>query len=238
MELHFFPGQNLLAIKKSNVFVVLALLLLTACKTNANVSPVSQDDGLVTSADGKKIQLEIQGIYDALDYEGFAYLAGFKIDKEGTTYPYIAKISSDLSAVNYWLFAKIPNDIFVYQKNIHSVSSDGEVYKLENSDWNLTELKFPPDSQVIYSDNNTNLIVCYPAALAKAVVRKSGCKSLKNQWQQDFVWQTHTPKMCNGKLYSIAQEKDSNVFKAIDISTGKEISSSKLKKVPQDICNL
>lgn len=238
MELHFFPGQNLLAIKKRNVFVVLALLLLTACKTNADVSPVSREDGLVTSADGKKIQLEIQGIYDALDYEGFAYLAGFKIDKEGTNHPYIAKISSDLSAVNYWLFEKIPNDIFVYQQNIHSVSTDGEVYKLENSDWHLTELKFPPDSQVVYSDNNSNIIVCYPAALAKAVVRKSGCKSLKNQWQQDFVWQTHTPKMCNGKLYAIAQEKDSNVFKKIDISTGKEISSSKLKKVPQNICNL
>ncbi len=216
----------------------LALFLLTACKTNADVSLAWREDGLVTSADGKKIQLEIQGIYDALNYGGNAYLAGFKIDKEGTNYPYIAKISSDLSAIKYWPFESIQNDIFVYQKKIHSVSMDGEVYKMENNDWHLTELTFPPDSQVVYSDNNTNLIVCYPAALAKTVVRQSGCKSLKNKWQQDFVWQTHTPKMCNGKLHAIAQEKDSNFIKKIDISTGKEISSNVLTQVPEDICNL
>lgn len=224
--------------RKYKVFSAVALLLLTACKTNADASPIWREDGLVTSADGKQQQLDIIGIYDALNYEGSIYLAGFKIDKEGTNYPHIAKINSDISAINYWPFEKIPNDIFVYQKNIHSVSTDGEVYKLENSDWHLTELTFPPDSHVVYSDNNTNLIVCYPAALAKAVVRQSGCKSLNKQWKLDFVWQTQVPKICDGKLYAVAQEKDENIFKQIDITTGKEIFSSQLKQVPENLCSL
>lgn len=224
--------------RKYKVFSAVALLLLTACKTNADVSPIWREDGLVTSADGKHQQLDIMGIYDVLSYEGSTYLAGFKIDKEGTNHPHIAKIPNDLSAISYWSFEKIPNDIFIYQKNIHSVSTDGEVYKLKKNDWHLTSLMFPPDSQVVYSDNYSNLIVCYPATLAKAVVRQSGCKSLNNQWQQNFVWQTHTPKMCNGKLYAIAQEKDSHIFRKIDITTGKEISSSQLKQIPEDLCSL
>jgi len=225
-------------LKIYTLFGIAALLLFTAYKTNANTALHWKPDGLVTTIDSKKIRLEILGIYDALHYEDSTYLAGFKIDKDGINYPHIAKINSDLSAINYWPFEKIPNDIFVYQKNIHSVSTDGEVYKLENSDWHLTELTFPPDSHVVYSDNNTNLIVCYPAALAKAVVRQSGCKSLNKQWKLDFFWQTHTPKMCNGKLYAVAQEKDENIFKQIDITTGKEIFSSQLKQVPEDLCSL
>jgi len=224
--------------RKYKVFSAVALLLLTACKTNADASPIWREDGLVTRADGKQQQLDILGIYDALNYDGSIYLAGFKIDKDGINYPHIAKINSDLSAINYWPFEKISNDIFVYQHNIHAVSIDGEAYKLENSDWHLTNLIFPPDSQVVYSNNNLNIIVCYPAALAKAIVRQSGCKSLHNQWQQGFVWQTHTPKMCNGKLYAVAQEKDENIFKQIDITTGKEIFSSQLKQVPEDLCSL
>jgi hypothetical protein len=215
-----------------------ALLFLTACATSADTSVTWGEDGHVANSSGKQTRLEIQGIYDALNYAGFTYLAGFKIDKDGTNYPHIAKISNDLSAVNYWSFEKIPNDIFVYKLNIHSVSTDGEVYKLERGNWDLTNLRFPPDSQVVYSDNNSNAIVCYPAALAKAVTRQSGCKSLINQWQLDFVWHTQVPKMCDGKLYAVSQEKDSNIFKKIDITTGKEIFSSQLKQVPEDLCSL
>jgi hypothetical protein len=224
--------------KKYNIFGAVTLLILTACKTNAELFPVWSEDGVVSNAEGKQIRLKVQGIYDALNYAGHTYLAGFKIDKDGTNYPYIAKISSDLSVVKYWSFETIPNDIFIYQQEIHSVSTDGKVSKLVKNDWRLTELTFPPDSQVIYSDNNTNLIVCYPASLAKAVVRPSGCKSLNNHWQLDFVWRHNVPKMCNGILYAIEQKKNSNTFKKIDITTGKEISSSKLKKVPEDICSL
>lgn len=224
--------------KKYNWVVAATLLLLTACQTNANGSLTLSEDGTVTGADGKKVQLDIQGVYDNLNYDGLNYFAGFKIDKEGTNYPYIARVSGDMSAVNYWSFEKIPNDMFVYQKIVHLVTTDGHVYSLEKGEWNLIKLTFPQDSQVVFSDNNSNLIICYPAALEKAVLRKSGCKSLNDQWQQDFVWHTQVPKMCDGRLYAVAQEKDSNILKKIDITTGKAVSSSKLKQVPEDLCSL
>lgn len=224
--------------KKYNWIVAATLLLLTACQTNANGSLTLGEDGTVTGADGKKLQLDIQGVYDSLNYGGLHYFAGFKIDGEGTNYPYIARVGGDVSAINYWSFEKIPNDIFVYQKNVHVVTTGGQVYSLEKGEWNLIKLNFPKDAQVVFSDNNSNLIICYPAALEKAVLQESGCKSLNNQWQQDFVWHTQVPKMCNGKLYAIAHEKGSNIFKKIDIKKGKEISSSQLKQIPEDLCSL
>lgn len=224
--------------KKNNWVAAATLLLLTACQNNASGSLTLGEDGTVTGADGKKLQLDIQSIYDNLNYDGLNYFAGFKIDEEGTNHPYIARVGGDVSVVNYWSFEKIPNDIFVYQKNVHLVTTDGHVYSFEKGEWNLIKLTFPKDSQVVFSDDNSNLIICYPAALEKAVLQQSGCKSLNNQWQQDFVWHTQVPKMCDGNLYAVAQEKDSNIFKRIDITTGKEISSRLLKQIPKDLCSL
>lgn len=224
--------------KNYNFFTAAALLVLAACQTNAYNSLVWQADGLVTRSDGKQRQLDILGIYDSLSYNGFTYLAGFKIDNEGTNYPKIVRVGNDLSAVNYWAFEKIPNDIFVYREAVHLVSTDGGVFELKNGEWQLTSLTLPPDAQIVYSDNNSNLVVCYPAALAKTVMQQSGCKSLKDAWQVDFVWQVQVPKMCGSELYAVAQENYMILFKKIDITTGKVISSRELKKVPEDICTL
>lgn len=224
--------------KKYNWIVAATLLLLTACQTKANGSLILGEDGTVKGADGKKLQLDIQGLYDSLNYDGIHYFAGFKIDEEGTNYPYIASIGDHKSAVKYWPFENIPNDIFVYQKKIHVVTTDGHVYSLEKAEWILIERDFPRDSQVVYSDNNSNLIICYPAALEKAVLQQSGCQSLDNRWKQDFVWHTQVPKMCDGTLYAIAQEKGSSVLKKIDVTTGKEVSSRALKQTPKDLCSL
>lgn len=224
--------------KKYKIFGAVLMLLLAACKTNADDFPTWKEDGVISNADGKQVQIDMRGIYDALQYAGFTYLAGFKIDKDGTNYPQIAKASNDLSQLHYWGFEKIPNDIFVYQSKIHFVTTDGEVYRLEKDQWQLMQLAFPPDSHIVYSDNNANIIVCYPAALEKAVVRTSGCKSLKNNWQRDFVWHTQTPKVCNGKLFVIDQGQGSAVLKKIDLTTGNELVSKHLKQIPEDLCRL
>lgn len=173
-----------------------------------------------------------------MNFQGVTYIAGFKIDKDGINHPQLAGADTSLSNIHYWAFKKIPNDIFVYQKAVHVVDSDGGIYRLEKGIWQLAPETFPPDSQVVYSDNNADLIVCYSASLLKNVVRASGCKSLDNNWQLDFVWKTQPPKFCKGELYAIEEKKGSYLLNKVNMKTGVITSSKSIVKIPDDLCDL
>lgn len=118
--------------KKYNRTLSTVFLLLTACNTNANGQLTWKEDGSVIGSTGKKSNLDIQGIYDGLEHKGISYLAGFKIDKDGNNFPYIAQVSNDLSSTQYWAFEHIPNDIFIYKETVHVIAMDGEVYGLKD----------------------------------------------------------------------------------------------------------
>ncbi len=118
--------------KKYNWIISTALVLLTACNTNAHGQLTWKEDGSVIGSTGKKSNLNIQGIYDSLEYQGISYLAGFKIDKDGNNFPYIAQVPNDLSSTQYWAFEYIPNDIFIYKEAVHVIAMDGEVYGLKD----------------------------------------------------------------------------------------------------------
>lgn len=223
---------------KYGFFGFITIILLTIGKANAEASITWREDGLITSTDGKQHQLYIQGIYDALNYEGSAYLAGFKIDEEGTNYPHVAKISGDLSSINYWSFEKIPNDIFVYQGKIQLVTKDGEIYKFEKNNWHLTSVRFPADSQIVYSDKKANLVVCHPESMEKTGDYNGGCFSTNNDWRLNFIWFTIVPKVCNGQLYIVEEYSESKIRKHIDLATGKILKSDSVKNLPEDICKL
>lgn len=222
--------------KKSKYFGVAILLAVTACNTSANNSVIWKADGHIANSAGIQKQLEITGIYDSLSFQRVTYLAGFRIDKDGINHPQLVGTDTSLSNIHYWAFEKIPNDIFVYQKEVHVVDTDGGIYRLEKGAWQLTPETFPPGSQAVYSDN-TDLIVCYPASLLKNVVRTSGCKSLDNNWQLDFVWTTQPPKVCAGELYTI-EEKSSYLLNKVNMKTGAITSSKSIVKIPDDICKL
>ena len=224
--------------KKYNWIIAATLLLLTACQTNATGSFKWAEDGVVTGVDGKKLLLEIQGVYDNLSYAGENYFAGFKIDKEGNNYPYIVQIGNDLSSIKYWPFDQIPNDIFIYKEKIHVTSMDGQVYSLQDGKWTLTDKKFPHETQIVYSDNKENLVLCYPAAMEKTGNQDSGCISTSNNWKLDFVWFTTVPEVCNGKLHIVEENNNSKLFKQIDLATGKTLKSEAVKNLPEDICKL
>jgi len=224
--------------KQYNWIFAAALLLLTACQTNATDSLKWAEDGVVTGMDGKKLQLDILGVYDNLSYAGQNYFAGFKIDKEGNNYPHIVRVRDDLSSVKYWPFEHIPNDIFIYQEKVHAVTTDGQVYTLQDEKWNPIDKKFPRDSQVVYSDYKNDLVVCYPAAMEKTGDDNSGCISTRNNWKLDFVWFTTVPKVCNGKLHVVEEKVNSKLFKQIDLATGKILKSEPVKNLPEDICKL
>lgn len=224
--------------KKFNYFSASILLAVTACTTSANNPVIWKADGHIANSAGIQKQLEITGIYDSLSYQGVTYLAGFKIDKDGTNHPQLVGTDTSLSDIHYWEFEKIPSDIFVYQKIAHVVDTDGGIYRLGKGAWQLTSETFPPDSQVVYSDNNADLIVCYPASLFKNIVRASGCKSLGNNWQLDFVWTTQPPKVCAGELYAIEEKKGAYLFNKVNVKTGVITLSKRIVKVPDELCIL
>jgi hypothetical protein len=215
-----------------------ALLVITACQTNAMTKVVWKEDGTLSASNGNKIQLDIQSAYDSFTYAGNIYVAGFKIDDEGNNYPYVVAASEDFSSIKYWPFDEIPNDIFVYKQELHLNTTSGHVFALQDGNWVLQQTSFPPRSQVIYSDNMNELIVCYSASLAKADSHKSGCYSTSKKWESEFIWFTQVPKLCNGNLYAIEEKQKGKVFKKISIETGKVIASKAVAKIPDDLCLL
>lgn len=224
--------------KKYNWIISTALVLLNACNTNANGQLTWKEDGSVIGSTGKKSHLDIQGIYDSLEYKGISYLAGFKIDNDGNNFPYIAQVLNDLSSTQYWAFERIPNDIFIYKETVHVIAMDGEVYGLKDGKWNLIGKKFPRESQIVYSDYKDNLIVCHPASMEKTGDYNSDCFSTTNNWRLDFIWFNIVPKVCNEQLYLVEESNNSKLFKQVDLLTGKVTKSSSVKNVPNDICNL
>jgi len=224
--------------KKFKYLGAAMLLALVACKTNAVSSVTWKADGKIANNAGQQKQLSITGVYDSLDYEGITFLAGFKIAKDGTNYPQLVSADESLTNIKYWDMEKIPSDIFVYQKAVHMADMDGSVYKLEKGQWQLAATTFPPESQVVYSDNNTDIILCYPASPLKNVMRESGCKSLENKWKLDFVWITQQPKLCGNQLFVLEELESSSVLKKVDIKTGKVVFSEEIRKHADDICSL
>lgn len=224
--------------KKYHWIISTALVLLTACNTNANGQLTWKEDGSVIGSTGKKSNLDIQGIYDSLEYQGISYLAGFKIDKDGNNFPYIAQVPNDLSSTQYWAFERIPNDIFIYKETVHVIAMDGEVYELKEGKWDLINKQFPRESQIVYSDHKESLIVCHPASMEKTGDYSSGCFSTTNNWRLDFIWFNIVPKVCNEQLYIVEESNNSKLFKQVDLVTGKVAKSSVVKNVPDDICKL
>lgn len=223
--------------KKYNWTLALLLLTLAACQTNAKKMLIWKEDGTIEGVTGKKIQLEIQGIYDSLDYAGVSYLAGFKIDSEGNNFPHIVQIQNDLSSIQYWSFEHIPSDIFLYKNAVHITTTNGQVYSLENKKWNLIDVKFPREPQVVYSGQNSELVICHPASLEMTVNQESGCFSTANNWKLNFVWFSVVPKVCGNTLY-IVEEGEVKKIKQIELATGKVLKSTIINKLPADICTL
>ena len=221
-----------------NLYFLCNLIFFICIASNCRANDIQwSEDGEITTSNGKKISLEIQGAYDGLTYLDKTYIAGFKIDKDGNNFPYIVVISHDLSTINYYKFDGIINDIFVHKNAIYANDNSGKVFSFDGKQWPENSMIFPADSFVAYSDNAAELVVCNGASLFKEGDHDgSGCYSLEKKWKYSFFWTTHQPKMCEGKLYLI----DSTVenFKILSIESGKFLSSKTVKNIPQDLCKI
>lgn len=217
---------------------LIAVILYSALQGHADSLINWKADGQLSSAQGKQIQLDITGIYNHASFANHMFFAGFRIDAEGNNFPIIARVNHKLTQVKYWPLLEVPSDLFVYQQSLHLVTTEGDVFKLDHDFWQLTELRLPPNSKAIYSDENENLVICYPGSIAKAVVEPSGCRSLKHHWEFEQVWQTVEPTVCKDEAYLLSQKPALQMLRKIDLKTGKIVSARPVIHIPKDLCEL
>lgn len=229
--------------KEFSVFALFSCILISACQAGG-IQPLKWfNDGRIQNAQGSEIQLNIQNAYDGIDYNENTYIAGFKIGKDGTNTPTIAKVANDLKNIQYWSFETIINDIFIYQNKLHIVDTGGVVTALANDTWQKSSLNFPKRSEVVYSNKKDHLIICHAASRQKAGSHSgSGCYAIsptqKQNWKMNFTWFDQTPRVCNGTLHTFEAMRKGGVFRAVDLNTGKVDIEQQFSEPPKDLCNI
>lgn len=198
-----------------------------------------QEDGRVFSAEGKKTVLDMQNVYDGVEYKGKTYVIGFKIDKDGVNTPYIAEVSADLLGIRYWPFNSIINDIFIYKNSVYINDTAGKVFAFNGGSWQPSDLAFPENAKVVYGDGLSRLVICYNTQPAKAADHNtSGCYSVSPHWKYDFSWFTVEPKVCNNALFTVENKVKGGVFRSLSLATGEVLSVKSLNTLPNNICDI
>ena len=201
-------------------------------------SAIWHEDGRVESGTGQTIQLNLHNIYDGFEYGNKLYVIGFFITSDGINIPRIAEVSEDSDAVDYWTFENIISDVFAYQSSIHINDTDGHVFKLSGALWQKTDLTFPENSQVVFSDHKDRLVVCHPSSLMMTGHHRGGCFSISPDWHFDFTWYVVTPKVCDGKLFIYENKMNGGVVRVLSLETGEALHSIALTKAPNDLCGV
>lgn len=213
--------------KKYKLILSSFIVFLISCEIVGHNELNWYPNGEVKSSNGKTFQLDLQNIYKAFSAEGMTYLAGFKIDKDGNNDPYLVAIENDSLSVEYWPFRTITNDIFLYKDTLHVNSIEGNVMQYINGHWVNSNLSFPSQSVVSYSDSKNHLVVCYAADIQKTSKRKSGCFSLSPDWNYEFFWFDVEPVFCGDYLNIYESVDDVFFVTSIDIYSGNTVSSKK-----------
>ena len=220
------------------IFYVFLIMMQASCYANQSDELTWSFDGSVVNTKSNRIKLKMQNIYAGLTYSKKLYVIGFQIDNSGTNNPTVSEITSDMLSTTYWSFDQILADIFIYQNKLHINTMNGETFYLKDNQWKKGNLNFPPDSNIIYSDNKEQLVICYPSSLFKAHKGKGGCYSNNPKWKYDFHWNTIKPKACDHKLHIIEEMNPGNMFRQISLIDGKTFISKKLGETPEDLCSI
>ncbi|WP_141215643.1 hypothetical protein [Hahella sp. CCB-MM4] len=192
-------------------------------------------DGTVSSEE-RVIKTSLQNAYTAQETPSGLFLGGFKIDDQGINYPYIAYVSRDLSQQQEWPMDDMVSQIFVFDDQVYVVLSEGEALSLQGAEWNSSDLKFKPDSIVVWSDKD--IIACTPSPLPKASTGQGSCYSLFNRWKVSANWQTQKPIVCEGYLLVPDRHGSEMVLRQIDITNGDVVKNKTLKKEVSDWCSV
>jgi hypothetical protein len=212
--------------------------IFSVCFANPPISKKWYEDGRIVSSTGKKVQLDLQNVYDGLEYRNKTYIVGFKINSDGINTPQIAEVSEDLKEIQYWTFDSIINDVFVYKRSIYANNIAGKVFELTGDSWKEANLSFPENSQVVFSDGMEQLVVCHSASLPMTASHKGGCYSISPNWRYDFTWFDLAPKVCGNKLYIYENKVSGGVFRVLSLESGQVLYSKLLSTPPGNICDV
>lgn len=218
--------------------LIFSLCAVQSCHADEAPHFIWKGNGVVKNAEGKKVQLELQGVNGGLEFDGKIYVYGDKIDSKGINLPTVASVSDDLKNIQYWPFDYILSGLFIYKNELKAYQYSGEVFTLKNEQWEKSELVFPEDTRIIYTDNAEKLIACHPAPMQKeAPNRDGGCFSLNPKWHSHFVWFANTPKLCGNLLYVYENKTPkSGSLKALTLDTGQVVHEKPLANPPKDLC--
>lgn len=212
--------------------------IFSICLANPSISKKWYEDGRIISSTGKKAQLDLQNVYDGLEYQNKTYIVGFKINGDGINTPQIVEVSEDLKEIQYWTFDSIINDVFVYKRSIYANNIAGRVFELAGGSWKEANLSFPENSQVVFSDGMEQLVVCHSASLPMTASHKGGCYSISPNWRYDFTWFDLAPKVCGGKLNIYENKVSGGVFRVLSLESGQILYSKLLSTPPENICDV
>ena len=218
-----------------------AAIILSAfntCFADQTPSVIWHEDGRVVSGSGQAIQLNLHNLYDGLAFDNKLYVIGFFINSDGINILRIAEVSEELGTVDYWTFEHIISDIFAYHNSIHINDTDGQVFKLSGAAWQKSDLIFPANSQVVFSDNDDKLVVCHPSSLPMTGHHRGGCFSINPNWHFDFTWFVVTPKVCDGRLFIYENKMNGGVVRVLSLETGEVLHSKPLTIAPDDLCGV
>jgi len=227
--------------KKFKALLAPALIIATinTCQANEISYFRWKGNGTVTNSDKKKIRIDIQSAYRGIEYDNKLYVAGFAVDKEGINTPKVAEVSKNLSGIRYWTFENSIKDLFIYKNSMYTNDSNGGVFRLNSGNWEKSELSFPENTRIIFTDKAEKLIACHPAPMQKeAPNRDGGCFSLNPAWHSHFVWFVDTPKLCSNFLYVYENKTPkSGLIKALSLETGQVVHEKLVAKPPKDLCS-
>ena len=231
MNWYVFLGKSLLT-------TTLLIVSFFSHSADQLLSTRWHEDGRVVSSNGRVLQLNLQSVYDGLEHENRTYVIGFLIDKDSINIPQVAEVSSDFSTVRYWTFENILSYAFIHRNSVHINDVDGTVFKLSGDAWLETNLSFPENSRVIFSDGLERLVACHPSSPLMTGKHRGGCFSVAPDWRYDFTWFVVTPKVCDGKLFIYENKMNGGVVRVLSLETGEALHSMALTKAPNDLCGV
>lgn len=201
--------------------------LLTACTSAADSLPNQKESVIAPMSNPTKLD----NVF-FVSTGSPVFSVGFLIDSEGVNYP---AVHVDEPVPRTWRFPDGLRGTFIYSDQLLINDLTGRVYKFENPNWRLTEIKLKPRSKVVWSTDD--IIACTTPLGAKAGDKGIGeCYAVGAGWSANFNVhaQPLMPAVCEGNLRLIDFADGDLAVKEIELREGRVLSSKHYKYVPQD----
>lgn len=162
---------------------------------------VIKPEKTIVAPSGTQNELKLDNIYLSRTINGVDFLTGFRIEDNGINTSTIV-IENSNSQINYYSSGEIVTDFFIYANLNMAALLSGKTLSFQNGEWVVNELELPPDSTVIFSNEET-IISCSLRPPLKASNTRGSCTSQNPDCHTEIPWRSIPPKVCNGEIYAI-----------------------------------